>query len=104
MKCHFALQRPSGPVDHPPFIMRQDPTGGESSLDASLTDYEGEAKNGYSDGSDRQSMLMGEVETIWASIAERDDGVPLHAKLAAIKSIGTALGNPPRLAGHPPEV
>lgn len=49
-------------------------------------------------------MLIGEVETIWASIAERDDGVPLHAKLAAIKSIGTALGNPPRLAGHPPEV
>ena len=46
-------------------------------------------------------MLMGEVETIWANIAERDDWAPLHAKLATIKSIGAALGKLPRLAGHP---
>ena len=103
VKCHFALQGASGPVDQTPFIKRQEAAGGESSprCSARLAGYEGEAKKGYRDGSARQSMLMGEVETIWANIAERDDWAPLHAKLAAIKSLAPALGEPPRPAGHP---
>jgi uncharacterized protein YdiU (UPF0061 family) len=37
------------------------------------------------------SMLIDEVETIWASIAESDDWAPLHAKVAAIRRMGEAL-------------
>jgi uncharacterized protein YdiU (UPF0061 family) len=36
-------------------------------------------------------MLIDEVETIWASIAESDDWGPLHAKVAAIRDMGEAL-------------
>ncbi len=39
------------------------------------------------------SMLIDEVETIWASIAESDDWAPLHAKVAAIRQMGEALGS-----------
>lgn len=37
------------------------------------------------------AMLIDEVESIWASIAERDDWAPLHAKVAAIRTMGKAL-------------
>ena len=37
------------------------------------------------------SMLIEEVEAIWAAIAERDDWAPLHAKVANIRQMGTAL-------------
>jgi uncharacterized protein YdiU (UPF0061 family) len=36
------------------------------------------------------SMLIDEVEAIWAVIDERDDWAPLHAKLAAIRRMGDA--------------
>ena len=45
-------------------------------------------------------MLIDEVEAIWAAIAERDDWVPLKAKLAALERMGQALGEPPVPAGH----
>ncbi len=47
-----------------------------------------------------QSMLIEEVEAIWAAIVERDDWAPLHAKLAALRQMGEALGEPPPAAGH----
>jgi serine/tyrosine/threonine adenylyltransferase len=37
------------------------------------------------------SMLIGEVEAIWAAIDERDDWQPLHDKVAAIRRMGEAL-------------
>ena len=37
------------------------------------------------------SMLIDEVETIWAAIAEHDDWGPLHAKVAAIRTMGATL-------------
>ncbi|MBB4098150.1 protein adenylyltransferase SelO family protein [Sphingomonas kyeonggiensis] len=37
------------------------------------------------------SMLIDEVETLWASIAESDDWAPLHAKVAAIRHMAEAL-------------
>ena len=37
------------------------------------------------------SMLIDEVETIWASIAESDDWGPLHAKVGAIRHMAEAL-------------
>ena len=47
-----------------------------------------------------QSMLIEEVEAIWAAIAERDDWQPLAAKVAAVREMGDALGEPPAPAGH----
>jgi hypothetical protein len=37
------------------------------------------------------SMLIDEVEAIWAPIAEADDWSALHAKVAAIRAMGQAL-------------
>jgi uncharacterized protein YdiU (UPF0061 family) len=45
-----------------------------------------------------QTMLIDEVEAIWSAIAERDDWQQLHDKVAAIRRMGDALGEPP-----PPE-
>ena len=47
-----------------------------------------------------QSMLIDEVESIWSAIAERDDWQPLHDKIAAVRRLGAALGEPPAPAGH----
>ena len=47
-----------------------------------------------------QSMLIDEVEAIWSAIAERDDWQPLEAKVAAVRRMGDALGEPPVPAGH----
>jgi uncharacterized protein YdiU (UPF0061 family) len=47
-----------------------------------------------------QAMLIDEVEAIWAAIAERDDWQPLADKIAAVRAMGEALGEPPRPAGH----
>jgi len=37
------------------------------------------------------SMLIEEVEAIWAAIAERDDWQPLHNKVNAIRRMGAAV-------------
>ncbi len=47
-----------------------------------------------------QSMLIEEVEAIWAAIDEGDDWAPLHAKIAALRRMGEAHGPPPLPAGH----
>ncbi|WP_353229744.1 protein adenylyltransferase SelO family protein [Novosphingobium sp.] len=39
-----------------------------------------------------QTMLIDDVETIWAQIAEHDDWQPFHARLAAIRRMGQAHG------------
>ncbi len=51
---------------------------------------------------DPQSMLIEEVEAIWADIAERDDWAALETKIAAIRRMGEAHGPPPVPAGHTP--
>lgn len=56
----------------------------------------------YWSGSAPEGMLIDEVETIWAGIAERDDWQPLAAKVEAVREMGRALGEPPFPAGHPP--
>ncbi|WP_305095519.1 protein adenylyltransferase SelO family protein [Croceibacterium aestuarii] len=54
----------------------------------------------YWDGAGPQAMLIDEVEAIWAAIAERDDWQPLYDKVAALRRMGDALGEPPAPAGH----
>jgi uncharacterized protein YdiU (UPF0061 family) len=56
----------------------------------------------YWSGEAPQAMLIDEVETIWAAIAERDDWRPLATKIAAVRHMGEALGAPPVPAGHLP--
>jgi uncharacterized protein YdiU (UPF0061 family) len=47
-----------------------------------------------------QSMLIDEVEAIWSAIAERDDWQLLEAKIAAVRRMGEALGEPPAPEGQ----
>jgi uncharacterized protein YdiU (UPF0061 family) len=47
-----------------------------------------------------ESMLIDEVEEIWAAIADRDHWQPLADKVAAVRRMGNALGEPPVPAGH----
>ena len=37
-----------------------------------------------------QTMLIEDVESIWAAIAQHDDWQPFHAKLAAVHRMGEA--------------
>jgi len=41
------------------------------------------------------SMHIDEVEAIWSAIADSDDWEPLHAKVAAIRRMGEAMGSGP---------
>jgi uncharacterized protein YdiU (UPF0061 family) len=41
------------------------------------------------------SMHIDEVEAIWAAIAERDDWLPLHDKIAQVRAMGAAHGRFP---------
>jgi uncharacterized protein YdiU (UPF0061 family) len=43
------------------------------------------------------TMEIGEVESIWSAIAEQDDWHPFAQKIDAIRAMGAALGNAPRL-------
>ncbi len=47
-----------------------------------------------------QSLLIDEVEAIWAPIAGDDDWSLLEAKIAALRRMGEAHGRGPRPAGH----
>ena len=47
-----------------------------------------------------ETMLIDDVEQIWAAIDEHDDWSPLAAKIAALRTMGAAHGEPPALPGH----
>ena len=73
----------------------------EGALAEALSGYAAvESDHPYWSDEAPQSMLIGEVETIWSAIAERDDWQPLEAKVAAVRRMGDALGEPPVPAGH----
>ena len=42
-----------------------------------------------------ETLLIDEIESLWAAIAERDDWAPLYAKVKAIERAGQAYGNMP---------
>ncbi len=73
----------------------------EGELAEALTGYPSVTDNHpYWSGETPQAMLIDEVEAIWAAIAERDDWQPLADKVAAVRAMGEALGEPPAPAGH----
>nr|WP_298926712.1 YdiU family protein [uncultured Erythrobacter sp.] len=47
-----------------------------------------------------QSMLIEEVEAIWSAIADDDDWGPLQSKVARLRRMGQAHGEPPKPSGH----
>lgn len=68
-----------------------DALAGYQPLDSSHPYWAGEAP---------QAMQIGEVEEIWSAIARHDDWSALDAKIAALRTMGDALGEPPEPAGH----
>ncbi len=73
----------------------------EGALAEALEGYEplGSDHEYWSEGSP-VSMLIDEVETLWDAIAQRDDWEPLNRKIADIRRMGDALGEPPAPRGH----
>jgi uncharacterized protein YdiU (UPF0061 family) len=75
--------------------------GAAGVLAETLADYAPVANDHpYWAGNSPEAMLIDEVEAVWAAIAERDDWQPLADKIAAVRALGDALGEPPRPAGH----
>jgi len=54
----------------------------------------------YWSGPAPQSMLIDEVEAIWSAIADGDNWQPLTDKVAAVREMGAAHGQPPLPACH----
>jgi uncharacterized protein YdiU (UPF0061 family) len=83
------------------FFAHRSGRNAQGELAEALAGYEPVAEDDpYWSGEAPQSMLIDEVEAIWAAIAERDDWQPLAAKIAAVRAMGDALGEPPKPAGH----
>ncbi len=73
----------------------------EGELAKALQRFEPVGENhDYWNGDGPQSMLIDEVEAIWAAIAENDDWGPLQNKVAALRRMGDAHGNLPPPRGH----
>lgn len=89
------------------FAHRKSPGGGHGDapgeLGEALADYAPlPAAHPYWSDAAPQSLLIEEVEAIWAAIDKDDDWAPLHAKVAALRRMGEAHGAPPVPAGHLP--
>ncbi len=54
----------------------------------------------YWAGNRPEALLIDEVEAIWSPIDRDDDWSALDAKVAAIRRMGDAMGEPPPPAGH----
>ncbi len=73
----------------------------EGELAEALKDYRAiPSEDPYWDLPAPETMLVEEVETIWSAIDQRDDWVPLHDKVEAIRRMGDAHGPPPPPQGH----
>ncbi len=59
-----------------------------------------DSEHPYWEENEVQTMVIEEVERIWAAIDTRDDWAPLADKVAAIRRMGAAHGTPPEPKGH----
>ncbi|MGX7895839.1 protein adenylyltransferase SelO family protein [Tsuneonella sp. HG222] len=83
------------------FFVHRGGRGATGALAEALSGYEAVGDDHpYWQGGEPQAMLIDEVEAIWSAIAERDDWGPLETKVAALREMGRALGEPPVPAGH----
>ena len=75
----------------------------EGEFAAELANYEAlPVDHAYWSDAAPQTLLIEEVEAIWAAIDQHDDWAPLEGKIAAIRRMGDAHGPPPAPAGHTP--
>ena len=84
-------------------LIRRDRDIGEAKgeLGDILSTYEPtDTSHDYWSDSHPQSMLIEEVEEIWASIDKGDDWSLLEDKISALRRMGEAHGDPPAPQGH----
>ena len=83
------------------FFAHRGGRGAVGALGEALASYSPEANtHAYWADPAPQSLLIDEVEAIWAPIAESDDWSLFEAKVAALRRMGEAHGTPPVPAGH----
>ncbi|QYJ08234.1 protein adenylyltransferase SelO family protein [Qipengyuania flava] len=98
--CEKALTE-SGASPDAFFFTHRGGRGAQGPLAEALDGYAAvEDSHEYWAGEAPQSMLIEEVEAIWSAIDERDDWLPLTEKVAALRRMGEAHGEPPSPAGH----
>lgn len=99
--CEAAMREGKAQPDAFFFRHRGERGAAEGALGEALASYQPVADtHPYWSDPEPQSMLIDEVETIWAAIAEGNDWAPLHAKVAALRRMGEAHGTAPTPAGH----
>ena len=83
------------------FFAHRGGRGATGDLAEALAPYSAAASDhDYWDEAAPQSMVIDEMEAIWAAIDERDDWQLLNDKIAAIRRMGAAHGPPPAPSGH----
>jgi uncharacterized protein YdiU (UPF0061 family) len=80
------LRAPSDAYDHPAFAALADALAGYAAADSLAHRYWADAAP--------CSLLIDEIEGVWAAIAEADDWAPFNAKIAAIRRMGEAMRSP----------
>jgi hypothetical protein len=99
--CEAAMRESNAQPDAFFFAYRGGRGAAEGALGEALADYAPlPLAHEYWDDAAPQSLLIEEVEAIWAAIDEGDDWSPLHAKVAMLRRMGAAHGPPPIPAGH----
>ena len=92
--------RESGVPPHEFFHAHRGGRNAAGELTEALRDFTPVGSDRYWESSNTQGMLVEEVEQIWSAIADHDDWQPLTAKVAALRELGAALGEPPLPQGH----
>ncbi len=83
------------------FFAHRGGRGASGALAAALANHEPViSDHAYWSDAGPQTMLIEDVEAIWAGIAENDDWDAFHAKLAAVRRMGQAHGPALPPAGH----
>ena len=99
--CEAAMRETGAQPDAFFFQHRAGRGGTEGALAEALAGYAPLATHHpYWADPEPQSLLIDEVEAIWAAIDAEDDWAPLHAKVAALRRMGEAHGPAPAPAGH----
>lgn len=97
--CEKAMRESGEPPDCFFFRHRSEPQSGEAGDLIKTYTHTGERHDYWSEEGP-QTMLIDEVEAIWAAIDERDDWSPLREKVSALRRMGEAHGLLPTPRGH----
>ena len=97
--CERAM-RESGESPDAFFHRHRGGRNAEASLAEALSDYAPSDIAHLYWQEEPETMVIEEVERIWAAIDETDDWQPLAEKIAAIRRMGVAHGDAPRPAGQ----